>query len=224
MPGSQKAAGLARLGRVADVDGNHDVVAEAVDQRRGIGPRSADIPYPVQTDALDRHEADLTRRFGSGDIPDGHAGRPSASLGRARREVGGLAFVVARVVGERRQSLHVPGIDDHQEVVVRLQMDVPGMPRRLDMKYRCGEPRVAHVDDAEPLRVHVADIGVAPMHHHLVAVRRVRPDRCSRSGACCAHRTGTGIVLSPSILSANGSKAVQFSLAKLQAAAPWSCP
>jgi hypothetical protein len=91
-------------------------------------------------------------------------------LGRRRGEVGGLAFVVALVVRELRQRLHVARIDDHQEIVMRLQVDVPSVRWRANVRHHFRVLRVAHVDNAEALRNHVPDIGVAVMDHELVAV------------------------------------------------------
>ena len=52
-----------------------------------------------------------------------------------------------------------------------LEVDVPGPPRRREIIHRARILGVAHVDHAEPFREHVADIGVAAMHHDLDAVR-----------------------------------------------------
>src|SRR5262249_52157444 len=49
-------------------------------------------------------------------------------------------------------------------------MDVPGVGRRRDGGVRLRSARVAHVDHAEALGEHVADIGEAALHHDLHAV------------------------------------------------------
>ena len=54
---------------------------------------------------------------------------------------------------------------------MHLQMDVPGAGRRRDVIDRLRIARIAHVDDAEALREHVADIGEAALDHDLHAVR-----------------------------------------------------
>ena len=53
---------------------------------------------------------------------------------------------------------------------MRLQMDVPGVRRRGKIVHRARIFRIAHVDDGKALGEHVADIGVAAMHHDLHAV------------------------------------------------------
>ena len=51
-----------------------------------------------------------------------------------------------------------------------LQMDVPGPRRRGQVVHRARALGVAYIDHAETLGEHVADIGVAAMHHDLHAV------------------------------------------------------
>ena len=75
--GDPPAPGLDRLGRVGHVDGDEDVVGEAVDQRRGVGPAAARVPDAMDAAALDRHEADLPRLGRLGDVVDRHAGGPA---------------------------------------------------------------------------------------------------------------------------------------------------
>ena len=50
---------------------------------------------------------------------------------------------------------------------MRLKVDVPGIGRRCDVSDRTRPRRVAHVDDAEPLRKHVPDVGVTAVDHQL---------------------------------------------------------
>ena len=80
------------------------------------------------------------------------------------------AAVIGALVGEFGSGEHVLGVDHQQQVVVRLQMDVPGVRRRGDIVHRARIFRVAHVDDGKALGEHVPDIGKAAMHHHLHAV------------------------------------------------------
>ena len=68
--GNPVATGLARLGRIAHVDGDEDVVGEAVDQRRGIGPAPAGVPDAMDAAAFDRHEADPARLGRLRDVVD----------------------------------------------------------------------------------------------------------------------------------------------------------
>jgi hypothetical protein len=51
-----------------------------------------------------------------------------------------------------------------------LQVDVPGVRRRGEVIHGARVLGVAHVDDAEAFGEHVANIGVAAMHHDLHAV------------------------------------------------------
>jgi hypothetical protein len=81
------------------------------------------------------------------------------------------AAIVSALVGKFRSRKHILGINDEQEIVVRLQVDVPGARRGGNVIYRLQVPRIAHVDDAKALREHVPDIGVALSDHDLHAVR-----------------------------------------------------
>ena len=172
--GNPPAAGLARLRRIAHVDGDEDVVGEAVDQRRGIGPAPAGVPDAMDAAALDRHEADAARLGGLRDVVDGEPRGPVARGFlfdfRGADHLAELAFVIGLLVGELGGGEHVLGVDDEQQIAVGLQMDVPGAGRRGEIIRRLRVFRIAHVDDREALREHVADIGVATMHHDLHAV------------------------------------------------------
>jgi hypothetical protein len=61
-------------------------------------------------------------------------------------------------------------VDQKQQVVVRLQVQAPGVRRVLDVVHRLRLGRVAHVDDAEAARADMPDIGVAGLHHDLLTV------------------------------------------------------
>ena len=88
--------------------------------------------------ALDRHETDLARRLRLRDVIDREAGAPVAlSLGLRRAD--GLAegaAVIGALVGEFGCREHVLGVDDQQQIVMRLQMDVPGICRCRDVVHR----------------------------------------------------------------------------------------
>ena len=125
------------LGRVGHVDGDEDVVREALHHRRGIGPAAADVPDAVQPGALDRHEADLTGLGRLGDVEDRHAGRPVARLRRRVVVVApGLGLVVVALVRHLRLREHVPAVHQKQQVVVHLQVQAPGVRRVLDVIHR----------------------------------------------------------------------------------------
>ena len=164
-------AGEPRLGRVGHVDGDQDVVGEAVDQRRGVGPAPADVPEPVQARSFDRHEADPLWLVGLGDIVDGEPRRPVAFRRLGLRMLVDRALVVGLLVGEVGLREHVLVVDDEQQVLVRLQMQAPGVMRGGDVLHRFRVLRIAHVDHRKALREDVPDIGVAAMHHDLHAVR-----------------------------------------------------
>jgi len=124
--------------------------------------------------AVDRHEAD-TLRFGRlRNVVDDDTRRPVARGGAAcvsgTDRVAELAFVVGSLVGKFGGGKHVLGVDDQKQIVMGLQMDIPGIRRRGDVVHRARIFGVAHVNDRKPLREHVADIGVAAMHHDLHAV------------------------------------------------------
>jgi hypothetical protein len=75
------------------------------------------------------------------------------------------------LVLELRRGEHVLGVDHQEQVIVRLQVDVPGVGGGRHIGCRRRVPRIAHVDHAEALGEHVAGIGVATMHHQLHAIR-----------------------------------------------------
>ena len=164
-------AGEPRLGRVGHVDGDQDVVGEAVDQRRGVGPAPADVPEPVQAGSFHRHEADPLGIVGLGDIVDGEPRRPVAFRRLGLRMLVDRALVIGLLVGEVGLREHVLVVDDQQQVLVRLQMQAPGVMRGGDVLHRFRVLRIAHVDHRKALREDVPDIGIAAMHHDLHAVR-----------------------------------------------------
>ena len=182
-------AGEDRLLRVCHVDGDEDVVGEAVEQRRGVGPAAADVPEAVQAGALDRHEADLPRVAGLRDVVDRHAGRPVAAALVGLGVVVDRALVVVLLVGHLGLGEHVLVVDDEEQVVVRLQMQRPGVGRRGDVFHRFGLLRVAHVDDREALGEDVADIGEAVDDHDLHAVAAAVLVGCSRRASCWGWRS-----------------------------------
>ena len=170
--GQPEASGLAGLGRVGHVDGDEDVVGEALDQRRGVGPAAADVPDAVDAAAVDGQEADLPGLGRLRDVVDRHAGGPVAlALGLGLGVEVGLALVVVLLVGELGLRPHVLGVHDQQQVVEGLAVQVPGVVGAGVVAERLRVPRIAHVDDAEAVGEQVADVGVALVHHHLHRVR-----------------------------------------------------
>ena len=172
--GQPVAPRFLRLRGIGHVDGHEDVVGEAVEHRRDIGPAAAGVPDAVNAAALDRHEADLARLRRIRDVVDGKASGPVAlacrrSLGFARL-IAVRADVILALVLKFRRSEHVARIDHQQEIAVGLEMDGPGVVWRRHVLDRLGCARIAHVDHAEALGEHVADKGVALVDHHLHAV------------------------------------------------------
>ena len=53
---------------------------------------------------------------------------------------------------------------------MRLEVDVPSIERSLDVVDGFRVCRIAHIDDAEALREHMADVGEASVDHELHAV------------------------------------------------------
>ena len=74
------ASGLAGLGQIEYVDCDEDLVDEAVDEGRCIGPGPARISDPVDAPALDRHEIDLPGFLWTLYVVDHHACSPVTRL------------------------------------------------------------------------------------------------------------------------------------------------
>jgi hypothetical protein len=80
------------------------------------------------------------------------------------------ALVVFALVLEFGGGEHVLGVDDEQQVAEGLEVDVPGVGRGRDIGDGLRVPRIADVDDAEALREHVSDKGIALVDHELDAI------------------------------------------------------
>src|ERR1700758_3194495 len=123
--------------------------------------------------AFDGHEADVAWRFATRDVVDGKTRPPIA---HTLSSVGGtdfpseLALVVGLLVLKLGSGEHVLGVDDEEQVIVRLQVDVPGVLSGTNILLRLRPRGVLHVDDAEPLREHVADVRETTVNHKLDAV------------------------------------------------------
>ena len=121
--------------------------------------------------ALDRHEADLARRRGLGNVEHRHSRRPVARCaGHMRAMRAGLRLVVVALVRHLGLREHVAAMDEQQEIVMDLQMQAPCVGRVLDIGDGLRVARIAHVDHRKALRADMADIGVAVPHHDLLAV------------------------------------------------------
>ena len=151
--GQPVAAGFLRLRGISHVDGHEDVIGEAVEHRRDVGPTASGVPDAVDAAALDRHEADPARLRRVGNVIDRHSRGPVALACRCRLGLPGLiavrADVISALVLKFRRREHVARIDHQKQVAMRLQMDGPGVVRRRHVLDRLGRARIAHVDHAE---------------------------------------------------------------------------
>src|SRR5262245_27078716 len=154
--------------RIGQIDDGQDVVAELREVDGGVGVASARVPEPMGPDALHRHEADLARLLGSGDVED-----PETGAERARAPLQLVGRRGAEVVLLVLELLHGPdarAVDGDEEILVGLQVNGPrvgGTGYEVDGP---GMARVAHVQDGDAVAERVADVGVAAMDHDLDAV------------------------------------------------------
>jgi hypothetical protein len=174
-PLSRKPEAADHLGSrdIRDVDHNEDMVAEAVEAGRGVHVAPASPPGPMEPEPLDVAEPHGPRRHGIGEViepqptgvrdvlPPVHgmaAVDPSPSRRRRAREV----VLLLRGQAEEVELLH------HRQVaLVSLDAERPGLLRARHEVRRDRSPRVAHVDDAEPVVEGMGDVGVPPSDHHL---------------------------------------------------------
>ena len=159
--------------RIAHVHGQKDVIGEAVEQRGDVCPASAGVPDAVNATAFDRHEADAPRGCRFGNVINREPGCPvarRAPLFSRTHDLAELALVIRLLVRELGGREHVFGVDDEQQIVMGLQVDIPGAGRRGEIIDRARTLGIAHVEHAKAFGEHVADIGVAAMHHDLHAV------------------------------------------------------
>src|SRR5262245_42140949 len=119
----------------------------------------------AQTD--DRHETDLARRGGLGNVIDADA-RGEAAL--VLELVGRRAAEISLIVLEFLHRPHTRSVDGQQKVVMRLQVDGARAARAGDEIDDPGVPRVPHVEDGDAIAETVPDVGKAAMHHDLDAV------------------------------------------------------
>ena len=158
------------LARVRQVNGQENVVGKTVDQRRHVRPAATDVPDAVNADAAQRQKADFARPVRRGDIKNAKPGAPAPVLNVAD----GLSYltgVVDLLVGEAGIGKQIPGVDHQQQVVMRLEVHVPGARRRGDIARGFRIFWIAHVDNRKALRHHMADIRKAAVHHQLHAIR-----------------------------------------------------
>ncbi len=159
-----------RLTRVGQVNRQKDVVGKAVNKRRHVRPAAPDVPDAVNANAAQRQKADFARRVRRGDIKHAKPGAPAFVL-HVADGLAHLPGVVDLLVGKTRIGKQIPGVDDQQEIVMRLEVHVPGARRRGNIARGFRVFRVAHVHYRKALRHHMADPGETAVHHQLHAVR-----------------------------------------------------
>jgi hypothetical protein len=136
---------------------------------RGVGVAAADPPDAVRTDALDRHEADLARLVGPGNIVDPDPGGELDA--RALEPVGRRAAEIVLVA--TLELLHGPDarrVHRKQQILVGLQVERSRARRAGDEIRDLRLLRVAHIERGDAVAEAVTDVGVAAMHHDLHAV------------------------------------------------------
>ncbi|SAY10139.1 Uncharacterised protein [Klebsiella quasipneumoniae] len=169
-PRQPPAPGNLRFTRIGQIDGQEDVVGKTVDQRGHIRPAAADVPDAVNADTAQRQKANFTRLIRRGDIKHAQPGAPAFVLHIADR-VTHRAGVVHLLIGKTGVGKQIPGVDHQQQIVMRLEVHVPGARRRGNIVDRAGPGRIANIDHGKTLRHHMADIGESAVHHQLDAVR-----------------------------------------------------
>ena len=151
-------------GRLCHVDDRQHLVAELGVVDRDVGVTAADIPDAMRPHPLGRHKGELARRLGLRDVVNTNPGRVLLTLQKIGRR--------PRVMG-LRIDLHRPHarpVNGEQQIVMGLEVDRAGVGRARHEGNGSRVLRVAHIDDADAIRIAMADIGVAAMHHDLDAV------------------------------------------------------
>src|ERR1700693_3235450 len=80
------------------------------------------------------------------------------------------AAIVRALVLKLGRGEHVFGVDHKQKIVVRLQVNIPGVRLCRYIVNRGRFRRIPYVNDAESLREHVAHVCIATMDHELYTV------------------------------------------------------
>src|SRR3954466_10969641 len=107
----------------------------------------------MQPVSLHWHEADLSWRIRLRDVVDGETRREAPAIGfrRGFLEFLCIGLVVGALVGERGLSKQILAMDHQQQVVVSLEMNVPGIGWRGGVGNRLGIGGIPDIDNAEAL-------------------------------------------------------------------------
>ena len=124
----------------------------------------------MNADAAQRQKADFAWPVRRGDIKDAKPGAPAFIL-HVADGLPHLAGVVDLLIGKTRIGKQIPGVDHQQQIVVRLEVYVPGTRRRGHVTCGFWFFRIAHVNNGKALRHHMTDIGETTVHHQLYTVR-----------------------------------------------------
>jgi hypothetical protein len=98
------------------------------------------------------------------DVVNADAGRVLSAL----QQIGRRSRVVGLSIDLHRP--HARPVDGEQQVVMGLEMDGPGVRRAGQERDGLRVLQIAHVEDADAVRIAVTDIGIAAMHHDLDTV------------------------------------------------------
>ena len=153
--------GPGRLGHIGD---RQHLVGELEVVNRDIGVAAANVPDAMQPHPLGRHKSDLARRLGTRDVEDADAGRVLPAL----EQIGRRSRVVGLGIDLHRP--HARPVDGEQQIVMGLEMDGAGVGWAGQERDRLRVLQIAHVEDGDAVRIAVANIGIAAMHHDLDAV------------------------------------------------------
>ena len=193
-PWKPEAADDLRLARIAHVDHRQNVIREIGKMDRGIGVTATGVPDPMRPEAIDRHEADLGRLVGLGDVVDPDAGRESVVILQLVR---GRAAEIGLLVLEFLHGPDTGRVDRQQKIVVSLQVKgarAGGTSDEIEHPRVC---RIAHVQGGDAVAEPVPDIGVAAMHHDLhpvAAAAKVRmADELDVAGCSGIHVTHSSL-------------------------------
>ncbi|MNK97557.1 hypothetical protein D3C87_1178980 [compost metagenome] len=125
----------------------------------------------MEADAFDIQLADFFRPVGRGDVEHGHACGPDPlPFFRSDRLADGFR-IIGLFIGERFDiGEEVERVDDQQQVVMCLEMNIPGVGRGLHVVDDDRVLRIPHVDDRKPSRPRMRHIGITAMDHQLQPV------------------------------------------------------
>jgi hypothetical protein len=166
------------VGRRASIDGLHGrrrvggllISTSAWGSLGAASSRSraaARISRRADTAPLYRHEAE------GGEVAQAWRHRNCETRGPAGATLCGADRLAEKLIGSLGKgglSKHVLSVDDEQQIVSRLEVNVPGIPRCPGIIKR-GFRGSRTSTTQKPCKEHMRDIGIAAVHHELHAVR-----------------------------------------------------